>query len=131
MIFNFLGAFKSSYAKGVRAERLSRLYFCLKGYSILAQRYRSKAGEIDLIVARGKILIFVEVKVRATHAEGAASLGTKQQKRIARSAQLFLGDFQRRYPHRVFNEIRFDGLFWGKGWCPHHLKNIWQPDEDL
>ena len=50
--------------RGRIAEWIAAAFLCLKGYRILARRYRSKLGEIDLIAVRGRRLAFVEVKRR-------------------------------------------------------------------
>lgn len=57
-----------------------------RGMTILARRWRGKAGEIDLVAKQGACLVFVEVKQSATHAEAALRLGSAQQGRIMRAA---------------------------------------------
>ena len=52
------------------AEYLAALYLSLKAYSVLAMRYRIKDGEVDLIIKRGRVIAFVEVKARADFAAG-------------------------------------------------------------
>lgn len=49
---------------GVIAEYAAALYLILKAYSVLAIRYRIKEGEVDLIIRRGRVVAFVEVKAR-------------------------------------------------------------------
>jgi putative endonuclease len=76
--------------KGHRAESLAALLLRVKGYSILERRFRSRAGEIDLIARRGRRLAFVEVKARATVDQAAWSITPRQQARIARAAEHWL-----------------------------------------
>ena len=57
-----------------------------RGMTVLARRWRGKAGEIDLICREGACLVFVEVKQSATHGEAAQRLGAAQQGRIMRAA---------------------------------------------
>lgn len=57
-----------------------------RGMTILAQRWRSKAGEIDLIARDGRCLVFVEVKRSSTHEAAAHRLGAAQRGRIMRAA---------------------------------------------
>ncbi len=83
---------QSSYALGVAAESRARQLLESKNYSILAQRYKTKAGEIDLIARRGDHLAFVEVKQRKTQDEAAYSIAPRQQARIALAAEVFLGE---------------------------------------
>ncbi len=83
---------QSSHALGVAAESRARQLLESKSYSILAQRYKTKAGEIDLIAKRGDHLAFVEVKQRKTQDEAAWSIAPRQQARIALAAEVFLGE---------------------------------------
>ena len=55
---------QTSYAIGVAAEGSARQLLESKSYRIVAQRYKTKAGEIDLVARRGDHLAFVEVKRR-------------------------------------------------------------------
>lgn len=57
-----------------------------KGMTILARRWRGKAGEIDLIARHGECLVFIEVKQSSSHQEAACRLGAAQQGRIMRAA---------------------------------------------
>ena len=57
---------QKAYRRGHRGERLAAAALMLKGYRILARRYRTKLGEIDLIARRGNLVLFVEVKARRT-----------------------------------------------------------------
>ena len=82
----------SSYALGIAAEGSARQLLESKSYSILAQRYKTKAGEIDLVAKRGDHLAFVEVKRRKTQDEAAWAVAPRQQARIAMAAEVFLGE---------------------------------------
>ena len=55
--------------RGRRAELIAAWYLRLKLYRVLARRYRTPVGEIDLIVRRGRTIVFVEVKHRPSEAE--------------------------------------------------------------
>ena len=56
-----------------------------RGYRILARRWRSPAGEIDIVALRGQTLVFVEVKARATLDRAAEAVTVTQRRRIAAS----------------------------------------------
>jgi putative endonuclease len=71
------------------AERLEA-----KGYKILARRLRTKAGEIDLVVADAKRLVFVEVKARTCLAEAAYAVSPRQQARLLEAASLALAQHE-------------------------------------
>lgn len=73
-----------------RAEALARWVLRLKGYRILAQRARTSAGEIDIVAVRGRRLVFVEVKQRATLTAAAISVSQRQAGRIHRAANAWL-----------------------------------------
>ena len=83
---------QSSYAIGVAAECCARQLLESKSYRILAQRYKTKGGEIDLVAMRGDHLAFVEVKQRKSQDEAAWSIAPRQQARIAMAAEIFLGE---------------------------------------
>ena len=55
-----------AYRSGLFAETLTALLLRLKGHRIVAQRYRTPVGEIDLVALKGKRLAFIEVKRRKT-----------------------------------------------------------------
>jgi len=80
------------YALGLKAEAEARRLLENKRYEIIAQRYKTKAGEIDLVAKRGNHLAFVEVKKRKTQDEAAYSILPRQQARIASAAEIFLGE---------------------------------------
>jgi putative endonuclease len=83
---------KTSYALGVAAEGWARQLLESKSYRIVAQRYKTKAGEIDLVAMRGDHLAFVEVKRRKTQDDAAWAVTPRQQARIALAAEVFLGE---------------------------------------
>ena len=62
------------------------------GMRLLEQRYRTKCGEIDLIMLDGETIVFVEVKTRKSGeaGNGLAAVNLTKQKRIVNAALLFL-----------------------------------------
>jgi len=66
------------------------LYLRLKGYTMLARRYRVKGGEIDIVARRGDTLVFVEVKLRATLDDARIAIGADKRRRIGRAARAYL-----------------------------------------
>ena len=77
---------------GARGEALAAAWYCANGYQVLAKNYRTRFGEIDLVLEQDGCLIFCEVKTRSKRAPGTAALAvTKQkQKRIIKAVQGFL-----------------------------------------
>lgn len=60
------------------------------GWTVLGQRLRTPAGEIDILAERDGVLAIVEVKRRATLAEAAFALSPRQQGRLAAAAGILL-----------------------------------------
>jgi putative endonuclease len=104
---------------GQWSELAAALYLRAKGYRILARRFKTKSGEIDIIAKRGRCLVFVEVKRRATRAGAEASITGAQEFRIKQAA----GDWLARHPaHRELDQ-RFDLIFIVRGRFPRHIEN--------
>ena len=61
-----------------------------QGYEVLAQRLKTGAGEIDLVVANSRVLVFVEVKARANFDDAAHALLPRQQARLLKAADAVL-----------------------------------------
>ncbi len=73
--------------ENVAAEELER-----RGYEILARRYRTRHGEIDIVARDGDAIVFVEVKARATAEFGTAAEAVTawKQRRLAAMATDYL-----------------------------------------
>ncbi|RME98999.1 MAG: YraN family protein [Alphaproteobacteria bacterium] len=108
--------------RGQAAERLAALLLMMKGYRILARRHRTPAGEIDLIAARGRRLVFAEVKRRAHRDEAAESITARQQARIARAAAFWLA----RNPAYGKHDIGFDAVLLAPRRWPRHLRDAFR-----
>ena len=82
----------STRAKGTRGEDLARNFLKRLGYEVIASNWRSKAGEIDLIMQDDDCLVFVEVKARKGEYAGRAgeALGRTQSRRILNAAEWFV-----------------------------------------
>jgi len=111
---------KRAEKAGRRAETLCALWLRLKGYRILATRYQSPAGEIDIIAKRGKLIAAIEVKNRTDRATALHSVRPKQQNRIARALEIYVG----RIGHQ--GDVRLDLMIVGKWGRIEHLINAWQ-----
>ena len=115
---------QAAYRLGQVAELRAVWRLRLAGYSILARRYKTKLGEIDIVMRRGGILAFVEVKARADLGKATDSLAGRQFGRVARAASLFVA----RNPRYAAHSIRFDAVLVGRLW-PRHLPDVWRPPE--
>src|SRR5882724_2141878 len=81
---------QAAEVRGRRAETLVAWFLRFKGYRVLARRYKTPVGEIDLIVRRGRQIAFVEVKLRAAGDAAVLSVTASAQRRIARAAEMWL-----------------------------------------
>lgn len=79
----------ATYQRGLWAETLCCLVLRLKLYRIVARRYKTGLGEIDIIAARGRTLVIIEVKARRTRDDAAAAIPERQQTRLIRAASIF------------------------------------------
>jgi putative endonuclease len=91
---------------GRDGEALAARYLESKGYHILARRYRTRAGEIDLVARCGRLIVFAEVKTRRTLSFGAPfeAVHRQKQSRIARAAAHYLAH----HATRDAPDCRFD-----------------------
>ena len=117
----------TNYKVGHFAEKVALAWLMLRGYWPLCMNFMvgrgTGAGEVDLIVRRGKTLVFVEVKKRSTEEKGRYAIHPKNQARITRTSEVFLA----RHPkYKGFN-IRYDAVFVSPKHFPKHLKNAWRP----
>ncbi|HKB78469.1 MAG TPA: YraN family protein, partial [Thermoanaerobaculia bacterium] len=89
---------------GALGERRAAWFYRLRGYSVIGRNVRLRGGEIDLVVRRGRTLVFVEVKTRQslTAGEGYEAVDRKKQLQLVRLADQYLA----KRPHR--GEIRYD-----------------------
>ena len=78
------------FAPGYRPKASAAAYLMAKGYRILAKRFRTPHGEIDIVARRRNLLAFVEVKARATLDDAAYAVTPRQQARIIDAAQAWL-----------------------------------------
>lgn len=107
--------------KGRLAEKWASLFLQLKGYKILKRRYQNPLGEIDLILQKGRSIIFCEVKARHSLNVGLEALSSHQRRRIINGARYF----QTKNLTFQSYDYRFDYLI-VHGWRCYHLKNAWQ-----
>jgi putative endonuclease len=80
----------AAFRTGLSAESRAAALLMAKGYRILAKRFRTPHGEIDIVTKRRKILALVEVKARASLDEAAFAVTPRQQARIINAAQAWL-----------------------------------------
>lgn len=100
---------------GNDSERLARKFLERQGYRLVQSNFRSKWGEIDLIMRKGQELIFVEVRSKSTFRYGqpTETINDSKQGKIRKTAQLYL------YQHQELEQCycRFDviAIAWQNG----------------
>lgn len=110
------------YRRGHRGERLAALALLLKGFRIVARRYRTPLGEIDLIARRGDLVAIVEVKVRPTLVAAMEAVGPAAQRRIEGATDLWLS----RQPDFPRLSVRFDLVAVLPRRWPVHVPDLFQ-----
>jgi putative endonuclease len=107
----------AAFGLGLSAESRAAAYLIARGYRIVARRYRSPVGEIDIVARRRSLLVFVEVKARSTLDAAAEAVLPRQQQRIAAAASAWLAA----NPHDANSDIRFDAVLVAPGKVPRHI----------
>ncbi|WP_350335842.1 YraN family protein [Coralliovum pocilloporae] len=108
---------KAAERRGRRAEWIAALYLMLKGYRILARRYKTPMGEVDLIARRGRVIAMVEVKARNSVDEAVLAVHPQNRKRIIQASHYWLS----RHQTMPDLDIRFDIVAITPGQFPTHL----------
>ncbi|MEH6951912.1 YraN family protein [Nitrobacter sp. NHB1] len=107
----------AAFRTGLSAESRAAAYLIAKGYRILARRFRTPHGEIDIVARRRQLLAFVEVKARRSLDEAAYAVTPRQQQRIIATAQAWLMT----HPEHATFELRFDAMLIAPRRLPRHL----------
>ena len=93
-----------NHLAGLAAESSVLHHYLAAGYALLARRFRGPRGEIDLVLARGDSVIFVEVKKSRSFDAAVSRLGKAQIARIFDTAAEYLAT----RPGGQMTETRFD-----------------------
>src|SRR4051794_1621285 len=116
----------AAFTFGLSAETRAAWLLRAKGYRVLARRARHPVGEIDLIVKRGKLLAFVEVKARRSVGAAIHAITHNQRRRIERAAEAFVAH----NPALAHCDWRFDVVILEGRWSrPVHVPDAWRPGE--
>ena len=111
-----------AYRTGLEAEGHAAAMLESRGYNILSRRFRSPAGEIDLIAANGSHLSFVEVKARRNRDDAAWAVTPRQQRRIADAAGYWLQSF----PEYNGHDMSFDAVLVAPRLQPEHIPDAFR-----
>ena len=107
----------AAFQTGLSAESRAAAWLIAKGYRILARRFRTPHGEIDIVARRRNLIAFVEVKARASLDEAAYAVTARQQQRIVNAAEGWL----MAHPEHAEFDLRFDAMLIAPRRLPRHL----------
>jgi putative endonuclease len=99
---------------GELGEQIAGEHLEHRGYSIVARNFRTRYGELDLIAANDRSLVFCEVKTRVAGSRGGPdgpldAIGTRKRERLRRMATQWLAETPNgERPSR--DELRFDAI---------------------
>ena len=90
--------------RGMWGEAFALEFLKKKSYTAVARGWRSRFGEIDIIVKNREYIVFVEVKLRknADFAQAREFVGYNKQRKIIKTASLWLSS------HKTSLQPRFD-----------------------
>jgi putative endonuclease len=109
----------AAFRLGISSESRAALFLIAKAYRILARRWKTPFGEIDIVARRRNDLVFFEVKARDTLADAAEAVTERNKQRIVAAAELWLAH----HPQDAGRAIRFDVILMVPGKMPRHIVN--------
>ncbi|MDY8110251.1 YraN family protein [Fulvimarina sp. 2208YS6-2-32] len=112
---------RARFRRGHLSEYYAAFALMLKGYRIVARRYRVTGGEIDLIARRGDLVAIVEVKARTSLAAAMDAVGPMARRRIENAADHWL---RTQRDHAAIS-LRFDIVAVLPRKWPMHVPNAW------
>jgi putative endonuclease len=107
----------AAFRTGISAESRAAAWLMAKGYRILAKRFRTPHGEIDIVARRRNLVAFIEVKARGRLDDAAYAVTPRQQARIIAAAQVWLVA----HPEHAEFDLRFDAMLIAPRRLPRHL----------
>jgi putative endonuclease len=111
---------KAAENRGREGERRAAWWLWLRGWRILDRRVRTPAGEVDLVVRKGNLVAFVEVKTRATGAELDFAIDERRLARVAAAAEYLMPRYA-----GPGDDIRVDVILIAPRTLPRHIENAW------
>ncbi|WP_026606448.1 YraN family protein [Methylocapsa acidiphila] len=108
---------RRAHGRGLLAERVAAVALRLRGYRILACRYKVKGGEIDIVARRGDAVVFVEVKARQTLDDAMDAIDFVKRRRMSRAARFWLAA----NPWAAALTLRGDAVYLAPWRWPRHL----------
>ena len=110
---------KKAYRWGHYAEGLAACWLILKGYRILTRRYGARGGEIDLVIERGSVIAFVEVKARKDFDAALEAIDQTKSRRIGKAIE----DWVFRHQPPSGHDLRGDAVIIVPWRFPRHIED--------
>ena len=114
----------AAFQRGLSAESRAALLLIAKAYRILARRWKTPFGEIDIVARRRGVVVFVEVKARGGVDEAMEAVTQRTKRRVTAAAELWLA----RHPQQSNRDIRFDVIVVTPGKMPRHIVNAFNAE---
>ena len=108
--------------KGREAEAQAAQWLMQRGFEVVAERVRTKLGEIDLIARRPGLVVFVEVKWRKRPADLDLAIDERRLARVAAAVEVVAHEYA-----SDGEDLRIDVLLLAPGAKPRHIENAWMP----
>ncbi len=108
--------------RGRQGEAAAAMFLAQQGWRILAERVKTKAGEIDLVAKRTGLVAFIEVKWRARAATLADAIDERRLARVAAAVECVWHNYA-----TEGEDIRIDVILLAPGRKPTHIENVWMP----
>ncbi len=85
----------NSQELGELGERIAERWLCRQGWQVVVRRFRSGHRDIDLIVERDRMVVFVEVKARrgSRYGDPVEAVDWRKQRALSRSAKVWIDRF--------------------------------------
>jgi putative endonuclease len=109
----------AAFRLGISAESRAAYLLIAKAYRIVARRWKTPFGEVDIVARRRRDLVFVEVKARDRLDDAAESVTERSRQRIIAAAEMWLAH----RPQDAQSNIRFDVILVAPGKMPRHIVN--------
>lgn len=108
--------------KGREAEAQAAQYLMQQGFEVLAERVKTKLGEIDLIARKKGLVAFIEVKWRKRTSDLATAIDERRLARVAAAVEVVAHEYV-----QGEDDIRVDVILLAPGARPRHIENAWMP----
>lgn len=108
--------------KGREGEAEAARWLGQQGWEVLAERRKTKLGEIDLIARKPGLVAFIEVKWRKRAADLATAIDERRLARVAAAVEVVAHEYA-----KGGEDVRIDVILLAPGSRPRHIENAWMP----